>query len=154
MTRISIVVPTRNEKDNLERLLKSVKKNSFEDYEIIVVDGGSTDGTRDIARSYGAKVIEGPQEGPSTARDIGWREAKGDIIHFSDADWYLEENALEQMDKFFRENSDVGMGNPNSIKKPSTFVEKIMQAEAESGGKGERIELMEKIKRKIAGVFK
>jgi glycosyltransferase involved in cell wall biosynthesis len=68
---ISVVVPARNEEDHITRLLKSVNKSERDDYEIVVVDGGSTDETREIAWEHGARVIEGPQKGTAVARNVG-----------------------------------------------------------------------------------
>lgn len=63
--KISIIVPTKNEERYLPGLLKSIKKQTVQPYEIIVADAGSTDRTVEIAKKYGAKVIKGgiPQVG-------------------------------------------------------------------------------------------
>lgn len=104
---ISLVIPARNEAENIERLLRSLGGNDFEDFEVVVVDGGSTDRTEKIADEWGARVMEGPQEGPSVARDIGWREAKGEYIYFLDADFYLEEGALDTIAETIQNNSEA-----------------------------------------------
>lgn len=104
---ISIVVPTRNERQNIERLIESVKDNEFSDYEILLVDGGSTDGTTEFAEENGARVIEGPQKGPSVARDEGWRKADGEYIYFLDADFYLESGALDKISRHIEENTEI-----------------------------------------------
>lgn len=104
---ISVVVPTRNEKENIVRLIDSVNQNETSSYEIIVVDGGSEDGTDHIAREKGARVIQGPQKGPSVARDRGWRQAKGEYIYFLDADFYLEPGALDTIVSFIQKNPGI-----------------------------------------------
>ena len=79
---ISIVIPARNEEKLLPDCLGSLRNQDYPgDYEIIVVDNGSTDATADIARSFGAKVIAANAEGSVFyARQAGADAARGDII--------------------------------------------------------------------------
>lgn len=105
--RLSIVIPVKNEEAILPKLLESVKRQSFSDYEIIVADAHSTDKTADVAKRYGAKIVEGGMPGPG--RNSGALEAKGDVIAFLDADVQLPnprflDDCLAEMD---RKNLDV-----------------------------------------------
>ncbi|MCC7357421.1 glycosyltransferase [Candidatus Uhrbacteria bacterium] len=90
MPKISIVIPTKNEEKNLPSLLHSIKAQTLSDVEIIVADAHSTDQTRQIAESLGAKIIDGGM--PGYGRNQGARYATGDIIIFFDADVYLPTN--------------------------------------------------------------
>jgi glycosyltransferase involved in cell wall biosynthesis len=98
MPFLSIVIPTKNEEVNLPRLLASIKEQTFKDYEIIVADAGSTDKTREVAESFGAKVVEGGMPGPG--RNRGAAAATGHTILFLDADVVLVSP------KFLQENLD------------------------------------------------
>ena len=89
---LSIIIPTLNEKENLERLLKSIKKQDFKDYEIIVADNDSTDGTREIAQKYGCLITKGGL--PAKGRNNGAKIAQGDLLLFLDADVALPERAF------------------------------------------------------------
>jgi glycosyltransferase involved in cell wall biosynthesis len=91
---ISIIIPTLNEEEFLPKLLKSIKKQKFKDYEIIVADAGSTDRTREIARRFGVRIVEGGL--PAKGRNEGVKFAKGDLFLFLDADVILPENFLEK----------------------------------------------------------
>lgn len=84
---LSIVIPTKNEEKYLPKLLDSIKKQTFKDYEIIVMDNDSKDKTREIAQSYNCKVVKGGL--PGRARNLGAKAARGDIILFLDADTKL-----------------------------------------------------------------
>lgn len=82
--KLSIIIPTKNEEKLLPRLLDSIKAQDFTSYEIIVADAGSTDKTREIAASYGARVVEGGMPGPG--RNLGAKAAEGTYLLFMDAD--------------------------------------------------------------------
>ena len=83
---VSIVIPTKNEPGFIEKLLESIKNQSYKNIEVIVVDYKSDDGTVQIARSFGARVIEVSRKGVGYATHVGFENAKGDIIIRTDAD--------------------------------------------------------------------
>ncbi len=83
---VSVVIPTLNEEGNIARVIKGVKENlDGESYEIVVVDGNSTDSTVKIARGLGARVLM-ENGGKGAALIKGLREARGDILVSMDAD--------------------------------------------------------------------
>jgi hypothetical protein len=88
----SVVVPTYNRRSMLERALRSVWAQTCDDYELIVVDDGSTDGTAEFLATLGSDVRTVRQEnhGPSAARNAGARIARGDYLAFLDSDdtWF------------------------------------------------------------------
>jgi peptidoglycan/xylan/chitin deacetylase (PgdA/CDA1 family) len=88
MGMISIVIPALNEEKLLPDCLRSLKNQEYRgDFEIVVVDNGSTDRTADIARDYGARVIRADEEkNVFYARQVGANAARGDIIAQADAD--------------------------------------------------------------------
>ena len=98
---LSIVIPTLNEEKYLPQLLKSIEKQNFKDYEIIVADAHSKDKTVKIAKSFGCKIVRGGL--PSKGRNEGAKIAKGDLILFLDADVILPKNALLKIIKEFEE---------------------------------------------------
>lgn len=100
--RLSIIIPTYNEEDLLPRLLASIYSQSFKDFEVIVADAFSTDKTREVAESFGARVIDGGMPGPG--RNLGAKAAKGDLLLFLDADVVLPDtrwlkSKIEQFEK-------------------------------------------------------
>ncbi len=81
--KVSIIIPTKNEESTIAKVIKEAKKYAWE---ILVVDGHSTDRTREIAKKAGARVIldEGGGKGKAIRKAV--REAKGEVLLFMDAD--------------------------------------------------------------------
>lgn len=96
----SIIIPTYNEEEYLPVLLDSIKKQNFDDYEIIVADANSTDKTREIAESYGCIVVDGGL--PATGRNNGAKVAKGEYLLFLDSDLELTDDYLRNVLYEFR----------------------------------------------------
>jgi len=94
---VSIVIPVRNEETALRRLLNTFKRQTYKNFEVIVVDGHSTDETVRIAKKYGARVIEehGAYRSPANARNIGVEESVGEIIGIMDSDNEVEPNFVK-----------------------------------------------------------
>lgn len=106
---ISIVIPTFNRKDSLKVVLNSLKRQNFpsEQYEIILVDSGSTDGTAELIKEFdinNLSFIVQENKGRSGARNRGIREAKGELVLFTDADIIADENLLACHRKFYDKN--------------------------------------------------
>ncbi|MBN2881178.1 glycosyltransferase [Candidatus Woesearchaeota archaeon] len=106
MVELSIVIITKNEEKNLPRLLRSIEKQNYSDYEVIVSDAKSIDNTRKIARSFGCRVVNGGL--PSIGRNNGANAANGNIILFLDADSVLTKDFLRKNLKEFKSrNLDI-----------------------------------------------
>ena len=103
---ISIVIPTLNEEKNLLNLLGSLKRQNFQNFEVIVADAGSSDKTIKIAESFGCKITNGGK--PAEGRNRGAFEAQGEIILFLDADVFLPDDFLEKAQREFKiRNLDI-----------------------------------------------
>lgn len=101
---ISVIVPVYNVKPYLEKCVKSILNQSFNDFEIILVDDGSTDGSADICDKLAKidskiKVIHKENQGLGMARNTGLENASGEYIYFIDSDDYIAENAFEELFK-------------------------------------------------------
>lgn len=93
---LSIIIITKNEQDYLPKLLQSIQNQSLNDYEVIVSDGNSTDATRDIAKTFGCRVIDGGLN-HVTGRNIGASQAQGDLLLFLDADVIMPKNIINKL---------------------------------------------------------
>ena len=97
----SIIIPTKNEEKYLSKLLKSIRKQTFKDYEIIVADNRSKDKTKAIAKKYGCKIVSGGL--PGRARNRGAKTAQGEMLLFLDSDTELRtEDFLKKAVKEFK----------------------------------------------------
>ena len=81
---VSIVIRTKNEEELIEVVLKSIKTQTYTDYEIILVDSGSTDLTVEIAKKYGCKILNiKPEEFTfGYAINYGFENSKGDYLNY------------------------------------------------------------------------
>jgi glycosyltransferase involved in cell wall biosynthesis len=101
MVYFSIIVPVYNVEDYLKECVESILKQSFNDYEIILVNDGSTDSSGDICDKYAmlsdsnVRVIHKENGGLSDARNVGIENALGSYLIFVDSDDYISKNTLE-----------------------------------------------------------
>jgi GT2 family glycosyltransferase len=113
--RVSVVCCSFNGEPTIRDTLEGVARLDYPDYEVIVVDDGSTDATAEIARSYGAKVVSTPNQGLSAARNVGLEAASGEIVAYIDDDAYPEPDWLTHLAKAFRQGGYCGVGGPNLL---------------------------------------
>ncbi len=118
---ISVVIPVYNREDTISRAIDSVINQTIDNFEIVVVDDGSTDNTLEIIRSYEddrIKIIKNStNKGANAARNVGIRNATGDIISFLDSDDRYAENNLEVKRKKIRQLDDQYAGIVTPIRK-------------------------------------
>ena len=100
---LSVIVPTLNEEEYLPLLLESIKKQDFDDYEIILADAGSTDKTLEIAEKYNCKIIPGGS--PARGRNEGAKVANGELLFFCDADVVLPDNFFKKAIAEFKDRN-------------------------------------------------
>jgi glycosyltransferase involved in cell wall biosynthesis len=125
--KVSVIVPTFNSENTLEACLKSIRENKTKyEYEIIICDAGSTDSTLRIARRYADKVLNGVDG--RINRNIGIKNANGNIILFTDSDCLVPEDWIDKLvdgleyctRKYYRAfgvggGSKAWLDNPNKV---------------------------------------
>ena len=110
---VSIITPVYNAEKYLKTCIDSVLKQTYTNWELILVNDGSTDGSLDIIKQYAQldvriKYIDKINEGPSLSRKSGTEQAKGKYIQYLDSDDFLQENAIEYLtDKAEATNAEV-----------------------------------------------
>jgi glycosyltransferase involved in cell wall biosynthesis len=108
--RISVITPSYNQGEFIERTLQSVLSQDYSDLEYIVVDGGSTDGAVDIVRRYRDRLawfVSEPDRGQSHAINKGLAKATGDILCWLNSDDCFAPGALHAVGECFAQRSDV-----------------------------------------------
>ena len=103
--QFSIIIPVYNGGDQFIRCVAAIQHSDFTDWELIVVDDGSTDQSRQVAIAAGATVLQTKgRQGPAAARNIGGRAAKGDYLYFIDADCVMHQYTLSNIAQLFQTN--------------------------------------------------
>jgi glycosyltransferase involved in cell wall biosynthesis len=99
---VSVIIPVYNGASTLEICLKALGASTFRDFEIIVVDDGSSDGSAELAQ-----LSTAGRQGPAFARNLGARSASGDILMFVDADVLVHPNTLETALRAFERDPSI-----------------------------------------------
>jgi glycosyltransferase involved in cell wall biosynthesis len=111
--KVSVVVCARDGARTLRWCLEGVRGLDYPDYEVIVVDDGSTDGTAAIASECGYAAISTPNRGLSSARNTGLEAASGEIVAYIDSDAHPDRDWLRYLAAAFRGTNHAGIGGPN-----------------------------------------
>lgn len=121
--RVSVVVCAYNAARTLDECLTSLDQLTYPDYEIIVVNDGSKDDTGPVARRHAnVRVIETPNNGLSTARNVGLAAATGTIVAYTDADVHVDCDWLTYLVQPFLNSEVVCAGGPNVVPADDPWV--------------------------------
>jgi glycosyltransferase involved in cell wall biosynthesis len=123
---ISIIIPAFNEGTRLPSCLDSILHLNYprDNFEVIVIDNGSTDGTRELAENSGALVLVDKNQNVSGLRNLGARQAKGDILAFVDADCKVSDDWLDRAAPYFEREDVAAWGSPPSVPSGATWVQR------------------------------
>lgn len=107
--KISIVIPSYNMADFIEETIQSIINQNYPDFECIVMDGGSDDGTLDILKKYDSDIIwvSEKDKGQSEAINKGLERATGDILAYLNADDAYESGCFQKIADYFEKNPTV-----------------------------------------------
>lgn len=127
--RISLVVPVRNEEESLARLVSSVRAQTRQPDEVLLVDGGSTDRTVELARELAAgderfRVVEAGQASPGRGRNVGASEARHPWLAFTDAGIGLDPEWLQRLAEQVEEQPETEVVYGNFDPLTRTFFER------------------------------
>lgn len=100
--KISVIIPTYNEEKVILDCLSSLDSQTIDDFEVIVVDDGSSDKTLEVlkkikVKNYKLKILKQDHKGPGAARNLGAKSAKGEILVFVDADMTFDKDFLKKL---------------------------------------------------------
>ena len=111
--RISVVVCSYNGARTIRDCCEGLLRLEYPNFEVIVVNDGSTDATPEIVSEYGFRLISTENRGLSNARNTGWQEARGEIVAYIDDDAYPDPHWLTYIAAAFMRTTHVGIGGPN-----------------------------------------
>ncbi|HIH58999.1 MAG TPA: glycosyltransferase [Nanoarchaeota archaeon] len=132
--KISVVIPVFNQAALLKKALESLKRQTFKDFEIIVIDDCSKDNSSEVARAYTQKVFKNIEnKGPARTRNIGISNSEGEIIAFTDSDCDVNEDWLEEIVKTFQ-NKDIQVSVGNTTIPPSGYIGDSISTLGHPGG--------------------
>ena len=111
MPKVSVIIPTYQNARFLQHSISSVLNQIYKDYEVLVVDDGSTDGSSEILNHFDSQiqVITQKNQGPAVARNTGIRASSGSYLAFLDSDDIALPDRLKQQVGFLDEHPDIGL---------------------------------------------
>lgn len=111
MGRVSVIIPAYNAQKFIKETIESVKKQTYSDWELIVVNDGSTDDTVTVLENEGdqrIRLVHQANKGVSSARNNGLRQATGEFVMFLDADDVLTSDFIKSRLNFLKSNPEIG----------------------------------------------
>ncbi len=116
-TLVSAIIPIYNEEKVIADCLESLKKQSWQNLEIIIVDDGSTDKSSQIVKAFGVTMLKQNHRGPGPARNLGAKRAKGQVLVFVDADMTFEKNFVKNLVSPIIKGETIGTFSKNEMVK-------------------------------------
>lgn len=135
LPKISVVTPSFNQGQFLEKCIKSVIKQDYPDFEYIIIDGGSTDNSLDIIaeyRQYLAYSVSEPDNGQSSAINKGFKKAKGELVVWLNSDDYYLPGAFRKVAEAYARNPEASFYFGNGLRVDSKGMKKSRFFESET----------------------
>jgi GT2 family glycosyltransferase len=120
--RISVIICSCNGSRTIRDPMEALLRQTYPDYEVIVVNDGSTDGLLDIVSGYPFKIIDSVNMGLSYARNLGIQASTGEIVAYLDDDSFPDPDWLWYIAYFLKTTDYAAVGGPNIIPENSGFV--------------------------------
>ena len=120
---VSLIIPTLNEAGSIEAVLKEIPRDVVD--EVLIVDGASTDGTPEIVRRLGDRVIQQEGRGYGAAIRTGFKHVRGEIIVLADADGSYNLDDIRRLVQRVQDGADLALGSrylPESGSEDDTLV--------------------------------
>ncbi len=135
--RVSVIVPAYNEEKSIASSIESLLSQDYGDYEVVVVDDGSTDRTLEISKKYegpNVKVVHQENRGKAEALNAGIRSSSGTVILTVDADTRLNRGALTALARRFASDPRLGALSGNvKVDRPKGLLQRLQEVEYTTG---------------------
>ena len=131
MPKISVIIPVYNTEKYVEKCLESLAKQEMKDFEVIIVNDGSTDNSENVIKNYmqssklNIKYLEKENGGLSSARNYGVEKASGKYISFLDSDDYLDKNLFSELEKYIDKDIDLIKFKMKKVDEKGRLIEKL-----------------------------
>ena len=131
MPKISVIIPVYNTEKYIEKCLESIAGQTMQDFEVIVVNDGSTDNSKKVIKDYmknsnlDIKYLEKENGGLASARNYGVERALGKYISFLDSDDYLDKNLFSNLEKYMDEDIDLIKFKMKTVDEKENVIEKL-----------------------------
>lgn len=131
MPKISVIIPVYNTEKYIEKCLESLAKQEMQDFEVIVVNDGSTDNSENVIKNYmqssklNIKYLEKENGGLASARNYGVEKASGKYISFLDSDDYLDKNLFSELEKYIDKDIDLIKFKMKKVDEKGKVIEKL-----------------------------
>ncbi|MBS1545189.1 MAG: glycosyltransferase [Bacteroidetes bacterium] len=130
MPKYSIIIPVYNRPDELKELLDSLTRQTFRNFEVIVVDDGSRDTSREVSERYVPKLsiqyFFKPNSGPGPSRNFGFEHARGSYLVMFDSDCIVPEDYFEWVEKYMEKYRFDAWGGPDRGHESFTSLQRAM----------------------------
>jgi glycosyltransferase involved in cell wall biosynthesis len=126
---ISVVIPTLNSAETIKECILSFQNQTYKPNEVIIIDGGSSDGTCEICDELNVKLIKDENDNPGMARNSGVKESSEDIIFLSDSDCLADERVLEYHLNCYKKYEISGVMGSIRNADPGNLVSDYVQRE-------------------------
>ncbi|MEK6897328.1 MAG: glycosyltransferase [Nanoarchaeota archaeon] len=129
---VSVIIPAYNEEETIEKTLKSVLKSDYPDFDVIVIDDGSSDNTLKIARKFEnekVRVFHKENGGKGSALNFGLKLVRGKIVFTMDADTTVAKESMKNMVRFFKDDEIMCVSPAIIINKPRNILQRVQYME-------------------------
>ena len=131
MPKISVIIPVYNTEKYIEKCLESLAGQTMQDFEVIIVNDGSTDNSKKVIKDYmknsnlDIRYLEKENGGLASARNYGVEKALGKYISFLDSDDYLDKNLFSNLEKYMDEDIDLIKFKMKTVDEKENVIEKL-----------------------------
>lgn len=131
MPKISVIIPVYNTEKYIEKCLESLAGQTMQDFEVIIVNDGSTDNSKKVIKDYmknsnlDIRYLEKENGGLASARNYGVERALGKYISFLDSDDYLDKDLYKNLEKYMDENIDLIKFKMKTVDEKENVIEKL-----------------------------
>ena len=122
---VSVIIPVYNGEKYLSLSIKSIINQSYKNIELIIVDDGSTDNSKEIIQKFNCKYFFQKNKGQSSALNLGWKNASGSILGYLSCDDILENNCIDEILKHFNDEISVVYPNYKLINSDGVLIKNI-----------------------------